>query len=103
MSAILPKMDTLSICEICRKTWRVSLSIGVRITIIRCVVYLLRIFKMFHGIMNNPVLLPSGQYLYLYLIHSESSSKLIDHHKIGGCNYVVLAIRNVLFISGVSI
>jgi hypothetical protein len=23
---------------------------------IRCVVYLLRIFKMFHGLMNNPVL-----------------------------------------------
>jgi len=38
-----------------KKTWRVSLSIGVRITMIRCVVYLLRIFKMFHGLMNNPV------------------------------------------------
>jgi hypothetical protein len=38
------------------KTWKVSLSIGVRITMIRCVVYLLRIFKMFHGLMNNPVL-----------------------------------------------
>jgi hypothetical protein len=34
---------------------RVSLSISVRITIIRYVVYLLRIFKMFHGLMNNPV------------------------------------------------
>ena len=37
------------------KTWRVSLSIGVRITMIRCVVYLLRIFKVIHGLMNNPV------------------------------------------------
>jgi hypothetical protein len=36
-----------------KKTWRVSLSIGVRITMIRRIVYLLRIFKMFHGLMNN--------------------------------------------------
>jgi hypothetical protein len=46
------------------KTWRVSLSIGVRITMIRCVVYLLRIFKMFHGHMNNPV-----RYNRAYHIH----------------------------------
>jgi hypothetical protein len=39
-----------------KKTWKVSLSIGVRITMFLCVVYLLRIFKMFHGLMNNPVL-----------------------------------------------
>jgi cyanate permease len=38
-----------------KTTWRVSLSIGVRITTIHYVVYLLRIFKMFHGLMNNPV------------------------------------------------
>jgi hypothetical protein len=38
-----------------KKTWKVSLSIGVRITVILCVVYLLLIFKMFHGLMNNPV------------------------------------------------
>ena len=59
MSAVLPKVDTLSICEICKKkkTWRVYLSIGVRITMIRCIVCLLRIFKMFHRLMNNPVLL----------------------------------------------
>jgi len=31
-----------------KKTWRVSLSISVRITMISGVVYLLRIFKMFH-------------------------------------------------------
>jgi hypothetical protein len=37
------------------KTWRVSLSIGIRITMIRCVVYLFQIFKMFHGLMNNPI------------------------------------------------
>jgi hypothetical protein len=38
------------------KTWRVSLFIGVRITMIRCVVYFFGIFKMYHGLMNNPVL-----------------------------------------------
>jgi hypothetical protein len=38
-----------------KKTWRVSLSISVRITMIHCVVYLLIIFKMFNGLMNNPV------------------------------------------------
>jgi hypothetical protein len=31
-------------------------SIGVRVTMIRCVVYFFRIFKMFHGLTNNPVL-----------------------------------------------
>jgi hypothetical protein len=38
-----------------KKTWKVSFSIGVRITMIRCVVYLLLIFKMVHRHMNNPV------------------------------------------------
>jgi hypothetical protein len=37
------------------KTGKVSLSIGVRIAIIRCAVYLLLIFKVFHGLMNNTV------------------------------------------------
>ena len=55
MSAVLPNVDTLSICEMCKKTWRFSLSIGVRINMISGVVYLLQIFKMFHGFMNNPV------------------------------------------------
>ena len=32
---LLLKVDTLSICEICKKNWRVSLSIGVRTTMIR--------------------------------------------------------------------
>jgi hypothetical protein len=41
-----------------------SLSIGVRINMIRCVVYLLRIFKMFRRLMNNPVL---PCYLYLHI------------------------------------
>jgi hypothetical protein len=44
--------------------WKNSLSIGVRITMIRCVVYLLRIFKMFHGLMNNPVLLQENLTLW---------------------------------------
>jgi hypothetical protein len=43
-----------------KKTWKVSLSIGVRITMIRCVVYLLRIFKMFHELMNHPVVVLDG-------------------------------------------
>jgi hypothetical protein len=38
-----------------KKTLRVYLSIGARIAKIGCVAYLLRIFKMFHGLMNNPV------------------------------------------------
>jgi hypothetical protein len=38
-----------------KKTLKVSLSIGARITMIRCVVYLLLIFKLFHGLMNNPL------------------------------------------------
>jgi len=37
------------------KTPTFSLSIDVRITMILYVVYLLRILKMFHGLMNNPV------------------------------------------------
>jgi hypothetical protein len=40
-----------------KKTWEVSLSIGVRITMIHCVVYFLLIFKMFNRLMNNPVFL----------------------------------------------
>ena len=38
-----------------KKTSTFSLSIDVRTTMISGVVYLLRIFKMFHGLMNNPV------------------------------------------------
>jgi hypothetical protein len=43
-----------------KKSWRVFLSISVRITIIHCVVYLFRIFKIFHGFMNK---------LVFYIIH----------------------------------
>jgi len=43
-----------------KKLPTVSLSIDVRITMILCVVYLLRIFKMFHGLMNNPVFYVKG-------------------------------------------
>jgi len=39
-----------------KKSWRVSLSIGVKTTTIRWVVYLLRILTMFHGLINNLVL-----------------------------------------------
>jgi len=38
-----------------KKLKTVSLSIDVRITMISGVVYLLRTFKMFHGLMNSPV------------------------------------------------
>ena len=38
-----------------KKPWRVSLSLGIRTTMISWVVYLLRIFKMFHGLVNHPV------------------------------------------------
>ena len=46
---------------ICKKTWRVSHSISVRTTMIRRVVYLLWIFEMFQGIMNNPVYMQSNK------------------------------------------
>jgi 2-phosphoglycerate kinase len=38
-----------------KRTRKVSLSIGIRISMIRCVVNLLLIFKIVHGLMNNPV------------------------------------------------
>jgi hypothetical protein len=47
-----------------KKTWRIPLSIGIRITMICCIVYLLRIFKMFYGLMNNPVLHTQNVLLY---------------------------------------
>jgi len=45
-----------------KKTSTVSLSVDVRITMISGIVYLLRIFKMFHGLMNNPVYTPPPCY-----------------------------------------
>ena len=51
-----------------KKTRRVSLSIGVRTTMIRWVVYLLRIFKMFHGLMNNPVFSIWNSWILLLVI-----------------------------------
>jgi hypothetical protein len=39
-----------------KETWRVSLSIGVRITTILYVVYLLWIYKIFHGLKNKLLL-----------------------------------------------
>jgi hypothetical protein len=38
------------------KISKLSLSVGIRSTTIRCAVYLWRIFKMFHRLMNKPVL-----------------------------------------------
>ena len=55
-----------------KRTWRVFLSIGLRITMIRYIVYLLRIFKMFHGLMNNLVYcityVPVKTQLYLNIV-----------------------------------
>jgi hypothetical protein len=48
----ITKGGYIELCGIRKKTCRVSLSIRLRITLIRCVVYLLRIFKMFHRLMN---------------------------------------------------
>ena len=36
---------------------------------IRCVVYLLRIFKMFHGLMNNPVFMNKFIDIYSVVSH----------------------------------
>jgi hypothetical protein len=41
--------------ELFLKKLEKSLSLGVRITVTRCVVPVLLIFKMFNGLMNNPV------------------------------------------------
>jgi hypothetical protein len=49
------------------KTWKVSLSIGIRITMIRCVVYLLLIFEMVYGVMINPVYIYNLLYTLLDL------------------------------------
>jgi hypothetical protein len=68
MSAVLPKVDTLSFCEICKNTWRVSLSTGVTITMIRCVVCLLLIFKKVYGLMNNSVFSKPTNTLFWYFI-----------------------------------
>jgi hypothetical protein len=68
------------ICQICKeKTWRVSLSIGVRITMIQCVVYLLRIFKMFHGLMNNPLCPQAGRNNYLRQQHHWLLLAMTEH------------------------
>jgi hypothetical protein len=48
--------------------WRVFLSIGVRIIVIRCVVYFLRIFKILHGLMNNLVFTRGWAWLWGKLI-----------------------------------
>jgi hypothetical protein len=50
-----------------------SLSIGVRITMIGCAVYLLRIFKMFHGLMNNPVFVIFLILRFILLLPSEGA------------------------------
>jgi hypothetical protein len=59
-----------------KKTGGVSLSIGVRINMIHCVVYLLQIFKMFHGLMNNPVYcLMSGFCIWKALMEDSKPSE----------------------------
>ena len=51
-----------------KKTSTVSLSIDVRIAMVRSVVDLLRIFKMFRGLMNNPVLEQAVIELLVFLL-----------------------------------
>ena len=50
-----------------KKTSIVSLSIDVRITMIRCVVHLLRNVEMFHGLMNNTVCVCVCVCVYIYI------------------------------------
>jgi len=50
-----------------KKTSIVSLSIDVRITVISGVAYWLRIFKMFHGLMNKPVFMCIQMQLQCYV------------------------------------
>jgi hypothetical protein len=54
MSAVLYKVGNQHLWNYAENSWRVSIS--VKITVIHCVVYLLKVFKMFHGLMNNPVI-----------------------------------------------
>jgi hypothetical protein len=84
-----------------KKTWRVYLSIGVRITMILSVVYLLRIFKMFHGVMNNPVYWVIGK---IRCIVCEVSVCGGTNWRLGGLSYFsknVGAINNALVINAV--
>ena len=76
-----------------KKAWRVSLSVGVRTVMIRWVVYLLRIFKMFHGLMNKPVFACSF-YLLDYLIAS-SCGWCINNNVIIIINVAALCVVNL--------
>ena len=60
-----------------KKTWKVSLSIGVRTTMIVWVIYLMQIFKMFHGLTNNPVYI----YIYIYIYNVTHKYLTINHNK----------------------
>ena len=57
-----------------KNIWRASLSIGVRITMIRWVVYLLRIFKLFHGLMKNPLFSITKP----NITHGESITRVVE-------------------------
>ena len=69
-----------------KKTSTVSLSIDVRITMISGVVYLLRIFKMFHGLMNNPVLLDLSHHDVLGMTCSTTGAEDIGIEGFGKTN-----------------
>ena len=75
-----------------KKTSTVSLSIDVRITMIRCVVHLLRIFEMFHGLMNNPV------YLYVcgdFSLYDSLTPHLCFYHSVF---YFSLSLPDVMIV-----
>ena len=62
-----------------KKTLRVSVSISVRNTMIRWVVYLLWIFEMFHCLMNNPVYPDILNSLLLSILLWKSVSQSVSH------------------------
>jgi len=57
-----------------KKKLKQFLSIDVRITMISGVVYLLRIFKMFHELMNNPVYCCLRMSTYIILFYHFTSN-----------------------------
>jgi len=73
-----------------KKLGRVSLSIGIRTTMIRWVVYLLKIFKMFYGLMNKPFsnvlsfrILPNWTFIcYLTIGTIQCKIQIVAHKKI---------------------
>jgi hypothetical protein len=58
-----------------------SLSIGVTITIIRCAVYLLQIFKLFQRLKNNPVYFTHFPALLQFFLDYLTKADHVIRHK----------------------